>query len=93
MEPVPKDLIKKLLVADKAKRLGSLKGGSEDVKRHRWFKGVDWDGDVYDKRLRPPIVPVVSGAGDYKNYDEYAEIDWRKVPRITDREEKFFDDF
>jgi protein kinase X len=93
VDPAPKDLIKKLLVADRSKRLGSLKNGAEDIKRHRWFKNVDWDGDVYNKRLKPPIVPVVSHAGDVKNYDEYPEVDWRKVPRITEREEKLFENF
>ena len=31
-----KDLIKKLLTADLTKRLGNLKGGADDIKRHKW---------------------------------------------------------
>ena len=54
---------------------------------------MDWEGDVYLRRLKPPIVPAVSHAGDVKNYDEYPEVDWRRVPRITEREEKFFENF
>ena len=40
------DLIKKLLVIDRTKRIGNLKAGADDVKKHKWFKGVDWE-DVY----------------------------------------------
>ena len=35
VEPTAKDLIKRLLVQDRTKRLGNMKGGAEDVKRHR----------------------------------------------------------
>jgi serine/threonine protein kinase len=35
IDPVAKDLIKKLLVQDRTKRLGNMKNGTEDVKRHR----------------------------------------------------------
>jgi len=92
IEPVVKDLIKKLLVQDRTKRLGSMKGGAEDVKRHRWFKNVDWD-DVYAKKLKPPIVPNVGHEGDARNYDDYPETDWRKVPPVSDRELRAFEEF
>lgn len=42
MDPIAKDLIKKLLIADRTKRLGNMRQGAEDVKRHRWFKLVEW---------------------------------------------------
>lgn len=50
MDPVAKDLVKKLLVPDRVKRLGNMKNGAEDVRRHRWFKHLDWD-DVYNRKL------------------------------------------
>ena len=34
-DAVTKDIIKKLLVQDRNKRLGSLKSGAEEVKRHK----------------------------------------------------------
>ena len=39
IDPVAKDLIKKFLVSDRTKRLGNMKNGTEDVKRHRlvWY--------------------------------------------------------
>ena len=92
IEPVVKDLIKKLLVQDRTKRLGNMKNGAEDVKRHRWFKNIDWD-EVHQKKLKPPIVPNVGHEGDARNYDDYPETDWRKVPSVNDRELRLFDDF
>lgn len=50
MDPVAKDLVKKLLVPDRTKRLGNMKNGGEDIRRHRWFKNLDWD-DVYKRKL------------------------------------------
>ncbi|GLD75080.1 cAMP-dependent protein kinase catalytic subunit PRKX [Lates japonicus] len=37
-----KDL-KKFLVIDQARRLGNMKNGADDVKKHRWFKTIDWE--------------------------------------------------
>jgi len=92
IDPVAKDLIKKLLVQDRTRRLGNLKNGTDDIKRHRWFKGVDWE-EVYYRNLKPPIVPKVGFEGDTRNFDDYAETDWRKVPPVTERELRMFQDF
>lgn len=92
VDQIAKDLIKKLLVQDRNKRLGNLKNGTEDVKRHRWFKSLDWE-EVYQRQLKPPIVPKVSYEGDTRNFDNYPETDWRKVPSVTDREARLFDHF
>merc|ERR1719382_1467480 len=92
IDPLAKDLIKKFLVQDRTKRLGNMKNGTEDVKRHRWFKSLDWE-EVYYKQLKPPIVPKVSYEGDTRNFDDYPETDWRQVPSVTEREFRMFDDF
>lgn len=92
LDPVAKDLVKKLLVQDRTKRLGNMKNGAEDVKRHRWFKGIDWV-DVFHRKLKPPIVPRVSFDGDTRNFDEYPEADWKNAPVVGDTERKLFEDF
>ncbi|CAG8437068.1 10505_t:CDS:10 [Ambispora gerdemannii] len=71
-DPAAKDLIKRLLTADLSKRYGNLKGGSEDIKRHSWFKGVDWDR-LLRREIQPPYIPNVSGDGDASNFDHYPE--------------------
>jgi len=72
-----KDLVKKLLVADKSRRFGSLKGGASDIKEHKWFKGIDFDL-LLQRRITAPIVPEVEHEGDtihFEEYDESVDID------------------
>jgi len=92
MEQTAKDLIKRLLVHDRTKRLGNMKAGAEDIKKHRWFKSIDWE-EVYQGQLRPPIVPNVSSDGDTRNFDNYPEEDWSNVEPITERQMAMFSDF
>ncbi|KAL7168342.1 hypothetical protein ACSBR2_038726 [Camellia fascicularis] len=47
------DLISKLLVKNPKKRIGSSKG-SVEIKRHEFFKGVNW---ALIRSVRPPEVP------------------------------------
>ena len=49
-----RNLVKKLLVKDPAKRLGSKSGASE-IKSHAFFKTVQWD---LLRNQKPPLVPV-----------------------------------
>lgn len=46
-----KDLVKGLLVVDRTRRLGNLRGGAEDIKNHRFFRGTDWRG-LLNKTVR-----------------------------------------
>ncbi|KMY99877.1 cAMP-dependent protein kinase catalytic subunit 3 isoform X1 [Drosophila simulans] len=92
MDPIAKDLIKKLLVNDRTKRLGNMKNGADDVKRHRWFKHLNWN-DVYSKKLKPPILPDVHHDGDTKNFDDYPEKDWKPAKAVDQRDLQYFNDF
>ncbi|TDH71332.1 uncharacterized protein CCR75_001933 [Bremia lactucae] len=38
-----KDFVSRLLTKNEAKRLGSGAHGFQQIKRHPWFKGLDWD--------------------------------------------------
>lgn len=39
-----KDLVKGLLVVDRTRRLGNLRGGGNDIAQHKFFRGTDWRG-------------------------------------------------
>lgn len=95
IDPIAKDLIKKLLVPDRAKRLGNMKHGADDVKRHRWFKNIIWE-DVYYKKVQAPITPKISYEGDTRNFEEYPERDensCRDENCINEDSLNVFDDF
>ncbi|XP_043525759.1 cAMP-dependent protein kinase catalytic subunit PRKX isoform X2 [Frieseomelitta varia] len=92
MDPIAKDLIKKLLIADRTKRLGNMRQGADDVKRHRWFKLVEWPL-VPQRALTPPIRPQVTAPGDPSCFDDYPEIDWRSQPPLPPEQLALFQDF
>ncbi|XP_060038679.1 cAMP-dependent protein kinase catalytic subunit PRKX [Erinaceus europaeus] len=91
-----KDLIRKLLVVDRTQRLGNMKNGAEDVKKHRWFRNVDWEG-VPQRKLKPPIVPKLSGDGDTSNFEVAPDADpvgdWDSGPPVSDKDLEIFRDF
>ena len=37
-------LIKSLCRQDPAERIGYQRNGINDIRKHRWFQGFDWDG-------------------------------------------------
>ncbi|CAL1543272.1 unnamed protein product [Lymnaea stagnalis] len=89
---VAKDLIKKLLVLDRTRRLGNMKNGADDIKKHKWFKGQDWK-DVTGRKLKPPIVPELAYDGDTTNFESYDEDNWRTALPATAEQLKRFEDF
>lgn len=62
-----KNLIKKLLIKDENKRLGS-KLGAADIKNHPFFKNVQW---ALLRNQKPPMIPVLSknGADFHKDHN------------------------
>jgi len=67
-----KSLIKSLLTADRSKRLGNLKAGAEDVKKHKWFRNFSWK-ELIDAESPAPVNPDVKGEGDTHNFDQYPD--------------------
>ena len=63
-----KDFIKKLLIPNPLKRLGS-ENDSESVKSHPYFKGVNWE--KYEKKeVKPPYIPKFSDELDLRYFDK-----------------------
>ncbi|KAJ2157590.1 Serine/threonine kinase [Coemansia sp. RSA 552] len=57
-----------LLEKDPSKRLGSGPKDAEDIMKHSFFAGVNWD-DVLNKKIAPPYVPDIRGRFDVSNFD------------------------
>jgi protein kinase A len=70
ISPEARDLISSLCTVNPSQRLGNISGGAETVKRHPFFRGIDWDA-IYYRRMKGPIVPFVRHAADASNFDEY----------------------
>ena len=85
-----KDLIKKLLVIDPNERLGSGPDGSENIKKHPFFKGINWN-DAYQRKGKPPFIPKLKNDTDLRYFDtmfteEPINGNQRKYTRDRDRE-------
>lgn len=61
------DLINKL-VCEPENRLG--RNGAEEIKKHPYFKGVDWDNI---RRVIPPNVPQITSEISTENFDKFDE--------------------
>ena len=64
------DLIKKL-IDDPNKRLG--KKGSEEIKSHPFFKGVDWEN--IRTTMKPPFIPDIKNDADTKYFETFEKIE------------------
>jgi hypothetical protein len=62
--------VKRLLSREVQNRLGNQKGGTDDIKNHRWFQGFDFDA-IYRKQMRAPWIPKITSATDTSNFDPY----------------------
>lgn len=87
-DSVSKDLLRNLLNSDLTKRLGNLRGGSEDVRFHPWFHGVNWRAFL-ERKIRAPIVPELEHSGDSKNFERYPEIDIQNEIKVTGNSDEF----
>ncbi|CAH1124929.1 unnamed protein product [Ceutorhynchus assimilis] len=63
------DFITKLLVKDPRRRLGGGEDDAKELKRHSFFKTLDWD-KLARKEISAPFVPVIKSELDVSNFSE-----------------------
>ena len=70
-----------------AARLGYLKGGAEDVKKHKWFRGLNWVA-LYNKQLEPVVRPQggLLGESNFGKFPESVEESGPLLLRDKDKE-------
>uniref|UniRef100_A0A8C8E446 cGMP-dependent protein kinase n=1 Tax=Oryzias sinensis TaxID=183150 RepID=A0A8C8E446_9TELE len=66
----PEDLIRKLCRRNPSERLGNLKNGMTDIKKHRWFTGFNWEG-LKARTLASPLKRELKGPMDHSYFDSY----------------------
>jgi serine/threonine-protein kinase Psk1 len=59
LSPDAKDLLTRLLRKEPRKRLGVARGDIHVIKKHRFFRKIDW-AKLEARQLEPPIVPLVT---------------------------------
>jgi serine/threonine protein kinase len=59
-------IISSFFIHDPDKRLGSE--GVEKIKKHPFFKNIDWVS-IYNKKIKPPFIPRISNDADTKYID------------------------
>jgi len=80
-------ICQRLLTRDPERRLGSGKSDAEEIKRHPFFRGVNWD-DMLAKKVPPPFYPSISGRTDTSNFDEEFT---KEIPVLTPVHSKLID--
>ncbi|CAK7897593.1 flippase kinase 1 [[Candida] anglica] len=78
-----KNLIRKLLIKDETKRLGS-KTGASDIKNHSYFKTTQW---ALLRNQKPPMIPVLTKSKSSKR-DQQRESSEDKKTTNKQKEEK-----
>ncbi|KAJ2160562.1 hypothetical protein GGF46_002158 [Coemansia sp. RSA 552] len=69
LTPDAKDLIIRLLRKSPSRRIGHGSKGVENIKKHRFFRKIDWARLERDHEgFTPPIVPEVCGDADVSNF-------------------------
>ena len=69
ISPEAEDLIMKL-INNPNKRLG--KNGASEIKKHPFFKDIDWDNI---RNLKPPFIPEIENEYDTKYFETFEEIE------------------
>jgi len=65
-----RELVHSVLVDEPSQRLGASTW--DEVKRHPWFRSLDWDS-LEQRKLQAPIVPSLSGVLDTRNFDVFPD--------------------
>ncbi|XP_055332267.1 cGMP-dependent protein kinase 1-like isoform X2 [Paramacrobiotus metropolitanus] len=71
---VAANLIKKFCRDNPSERLGCGKGGMNDIRKHQWFTGFNWEG-LQKGSLEAPIIPKIGSVTDHSNFDAYPADD------------------
>lgn len=91
-------IMRRLLRRNPERRLGAGEKDAEDVKKHHFFRLIDWNA-LLAKKVKPPFVPTIRGREDVSNFDdeftsEAPILTPPREPRIlSEEEQEMFRDF
>jgi serum/glucocorticoid-regulated kinase 2 len=82
-----KDLLGKLLTKNQKERFG-INGGFGEIKKHPFFKGIDFKA-IESKKIKAPFKPALENSFDVKNFDEEFTSEDLATSEITDASMEF----
>ncbi|MEE6513277.1 hypothetical protein FKM82_020826 [Ascaphus truei] len=91
-------IMRRLLRRNPERRLGASEKDAEDVKKHPFFRIIDWTA-LLAKKVKPPFVPTIKGREDVSNFDDEftSEAPILTPPReprlLSEEEQETFRDF
>ncbi|XP_030669426.1 serine/threonine-protein kinase N2-like isoform X2 [Nomascus leucogenys] len=91
-------IMRRLLRRNPKRRLGASKKDAEDVKKHPFFRLIDWSA-LMDKKVKPPFIPTIRGREDVSHFDDEftSEAPILTPPRerriLSEEEQEMFRDF
>uniref|UniRef100_A0A8C7HVM8 protein kinase C n=1 Tax=Oncorhynchus kisutch TaxID=8019 RepID=A0A8C7HVM8_ONCKI len=62
-------VMRRLLRRSPERRLGAGERDAEEVKKHLFFRNMDWNG-LLAKKVKPPFVPTIQDSNDVSNFDD-----------------------
>ncbi|XP_076069167.1 G protein-coupled receptor kinase 1 isoform X1 [Oratosquilla oratoria] len=88
-----RDLLEGLLQRDVDKRLGCKGKGSDEVKSHSFFRGLDWQ-QVYLQKYPPPLIPPRGevNAADAFDIGSFDEEDTKGI-KLTETDQDLYKNF
>eukprot|EP00928_Gymnodinium_smaydae_P026768 TRINITY_DN2091_c0_g1_i1.p1 TRINITY_DN2091_c0_g1~~TRINITY_DN2091_c0_g1_i1.p1 ORF type:complete len:799 (+),score=208.52 TRINITY_DN2091_c0_g1_i1:83-2398(+) len=72
-------LIKGLCDASPGARLAMKKGEADNIKKHEWYGGFDWEA-MFNLKMEPPYTPIVKSKKDIANFSARPEDMPPQVP-------------
>lgn len=91
-------IMRRLLHKNPTRRLGATETDAEDVKRHAFFRSINWD-QLLARKMKPPFKPTIKSQDDVCNFDveftrEKPQFSPTKDPRkLTTFDQMMFQDF
>lgn len=85
------DFLSKIFTSDPKKRLGT--NGAEEVKKHNFFKGIDWEA-IYSKKIKPPFMPRLTKIDETRYVhqeflEEHAVDSYKHGDSLNSKDDKF----
>ena len=77
------DLVSRLLERKPARRLGMLSGRAGDIKKHKWFEGLDWEA-LEARKVEPQRKPKDDSSKRLKELTVGAVVSLVAVLRVPE---------